>query len=555
MSGALSPPTGARDRPVRPAVDGRRGRYRLEDLVLGEILRTRAVTHARETFFRFRDGDLTFGEVDDLANRTAQGLAAIGIGPGDHVAVMLDNRPEFLSVVFGLAKLGAAVVPINTAYRGRLLGHVLATSDASVLVVDEAFAARLAEVADEVSQLTRIVVRTDGSPDRALEVLGPPVVPLTRLLEHGDEDPRVEVSFGDLQAVMYTSGTTGPAKGVMVPHALALTCALDSLTYLKGWDKTYYCPLPQFHAAGLWDGTMGALLSGSSIAITERFSASGFWDDVRAFDANVALGVISMIPILLNQEPRPDDLEHPLETFYMGKSSLDQQFHDRFGAHTVETYTSTEAGVPTASPYGHWRTGSCGQENSERFEVTVVDEHDREVEPGQAGELVIRPRQPYVITSGYYGYWEHTAKVFRNQWFHTGDRLYRDEDGYFYFLDRMKDAIRRRGENVSAFELEREINLHPQVLESAAFGVPSDLEEEEIKVAVVLRPGEDPDPAALVDHLKQRLPSFMVPRYVEFVEELPRTSTGKVAKHELRADGDHGLTARTWDAEAGRTSV
>lgn len=551
MTGAVSDPSGSRRHRSRGAIGERLHQHRLEDLVLGEILRTRAATHETEVFLRCQDGDLTFGEVDDLANRTAQGLAALGVEPGDHVAVMLPNGPDFLAVVLGLAKLGVVAVPVNTAYRGSVLAHVLATSDSSVFVVDEALTDRLPPIIDRVPALTRLVVRTDGRPDPALDRLGPSTTALRRLLDHGDTDPRVDVAFSDLQAVMYTSGTTGPAKGVMVPHALALTCAIDSLTYLDGWNSTYYCPLPLFHAAGLWDGAMAALLAGSPIVLTERFSASGFWEDVRTFGANVALGVISMIPILLNQPARPDDRDHPLETFYMGKSSLDQQFYDRFGAHTVETYTSTEAGIPTASPYGRWRTGSCGQENSDRFEVRVVDDHDREVEPGVAGELVIRPRQPYVLTTGYYGYWEHTTRVFRNQWFHTGDQLYRDEDGYFYFLDRLKDAIRRRGENISAFDLEQELNLHPDVLESAAIGVPSELEEEDVKVAVVAQAGADPDPGELVRFCRERLPEFMVPRYVEIVPELPRTPTGKIAKHELRALGDHGLTAATWDREAG----
>jgi carnitine-CoA ligase len=532
--------------------EGRREQHALDDLVLGEVLRKRALTHHRETFLRFRDGDLSFGEVEILSNRAAQGFAAIGVDPGDHVALVLDNCPELVTAVFGLAKLGAVAVPVNTAYEGSLLAHVLATSDAVTVVADEAYVDRLAPIIDHLRKVRQVVVKTDHSlPPSGLGRSGPPTVPFGRLLEHGDEPPQVEVSFSDLQAIMYTSGTTGPAKGVMVPHALALTCALDSLTYLDGWGKRYYCPLPQFHAAGLWDGTMAALLSGSAIAITERFSASRFWEDVREFDANVALGVISMIPILLNQPPRPDDRDHSLETFYMGKSALDERFHARFGVHTVETYTSTEAGIPIASPYGQWRTGSCGQENSERFEVAVVDEHDREVGPGEGGELVVRPRQPYVITTGYYGYWEHTARVFRNQWFHTGDRLSRDEDGYFTFLDRMKDAIRRRGENISAFDLEQEINLHPHVLESAAIGVPSELEEEEVKVVVVLQPGKELGPAELIRYCEERLPAFMVPRYVEFADELPRTANGKLAKHELRAQGDRGLTSRTWDREAG----
>jgi crotonobetaine/carnitine-CoA ligase len=239
-----------------------------------------------------------------------------------------------------------------------------------------------------------------------------------------------------------------------------------------------------------------------------------------------------------------------METFYMGKSSLDEALRERFGVRSVETYTSTEAGIATGSPYGEWRTGSCGQAHHERFHVAVVDEHDREVGPGEPGELVLRPKQPFVLTTGYYGDWEATTRCFRNMWFHTGDRVWRDDDGYYYFLDRMKDAIRRRGENISAFDLECEINLHPAVLECAAIGVPSELEDEDIKVSVVVRPGADPlDPAELVAFCEERLPRSMVPRYVEFVGALPRTPTDKVAKYRLRAQGDHGLTPATWDRE------
>ncbi len=262
------------------------------------------------------------------------------------------------------------------------------------------------------------------------------------------------------------------------------------------------------------------------------------------------MGVFSMIPILLNQPPDPRDKDHPLESFYMGKSNLDDPLRERFGVRSVETYTSTEVGIATASRYGEWRTGSCGQAHEERFEVAVLDEHDRTVGPGEPGELAVRPRQPFVITTGYYGAPEATARCFRNMWFHTGDRVWRDDDGYYYFLDRMKDAIRRRGENISAFDLESEVNLHPAVLESAAIGVPSELEDDDIKLAVVLQPGNDLEPAELVAFCEERLPRSMLPRYVEFVDALPRTSTDKVAKYRLRDAGDHGLTPTTWDREA-----
>jgi crotonobetaine/carnitine-CoA ligase len=521
----------------------------LESLVLGDVLRARAGSHRTEVFLKFHEGEVTYGEVDSMADRVAQGLATVGIGRGDHVGVMLPNCADFVHVIFALARLGAVAVPINISYRGELLRHVLHTSDASVLIIDAPYADRLPTVAGRVPDLRRVVVRTDSSSDVPLGRLGKPAVTLSSLLSNGADPPQADVGFGDLQAIMYTSGTTGPSKGAMVPHALALTCALDSLDFLDRWGKTIYCPLPLFHAAGLWDGMMSALLAGGSIAIVERFSASRFWDDVRKFNAQVAMSVFSMIPILLNQPHTERDKDHPLETFYMGKSSLDEPLLERFGVRSVETYTSTEVGIATASPYGEWRLGSCGQAHEERFEVAVVDEWDREVGPGEPGELVVRPKQPFVITTGYYGAPEATADCFRNMWFHTGDRVWRDEDGYFYFLDRMKDAIRRRGENISAFDLECEVNRHPSVLESAAIGVPSELEDEDVKLSVVLRPGTTLEPAELVAFCEERLPRSMVPRYIEFIDALPRTPTDKIAKYRLRAEGDHGLTPTTWDRE------
>jgi carnitine-CoA ligase len=524
----------------------------LESLVLGDVLRLRAETHRDVTFLKFRDGELTFAEVDAAADRYARGLAAEGVSRGDHVAVMLPNCPEFLPVVFALARLGAVAVPVNTAYRGELLRHVLDSADVTTLVIDAEYADRLPSVAPAVPDLVRVFVRGE---ETSLALLGVPAAGMARLLAHGDDPVHGDVRFSDLQAIMYTSGTTGRSKGAMVPHALALTCARDSLDFLDRWGKTTYCPLPLFHAAGLWDGVFSALLSGSAIGIVPRFSASRFWDDVRHFDAQVAMSVFAMIPILLSAPPGPRDTDHPLETFYMGKSALDAPLHERFGVRAVETYTSTEVGIATGSPYGEWRVGSMGRAHGERFEVAVVDEHDREVASGEPGELVVRPRQPFVITTGYYGMADATARAFRNMWFHTGDRAWRDDDGYFYFLDRIADAIRRRGENISAFDIECEVNLHPSVMECAAYGVPSELAEEDVKLAVVRRPGAELTAAELAAYCAAKLPSFMVPRYIEFVGELPRTPTDKVAKHVLRAMGDHGITPETWDRERAAPST
>lgn len=520
--------------------------YTLEELTLDNVLRQKARSCRDEPFLKLRDGELTFGEVEEMAARLAHGLAEHGVAPGDHVAVMLPNSASFLYTIFALARLGAVAVPINTQFKGYLLRHVLATSDVTMLIVDEPFVERVAAVEVELPGLRSVAVRGDGAVERSLHT---PTLPWADLVGDAAEAPRAPARFSDLQAIMYTSGTTGPSKGVMVPHALGLTCALDSLRYMNHQpEDIVYCPMPLYHAGALWDGMMMALLAGSPIAVVERFSASCFWDDVRAFGAVHAIGIFDVIPILQNQPPTPCDRNHPLRRFYMGKSALDEAFYERFGVHAIETYTSTEVGIGTGSPYGEWRVGSCGQANGERYEVTVVDEQCRERGPGEPGELVLRPKQPYVITSGYYNYPQVTAEAFRNLWFHTGDRAYYDDDGYFFFVNRIKDSIRRKGENISAFEVECAVNAHPDVLESAAFGVPSELEEEEVKVAVVPQPHATLDPEELVDHCRDRLPGFMVPRYVEIVGELPRTGTNKIAKRRLREKGDSGITDRTWDA-------
>lgn len=522
-----------------------------DDLVLGDVLRRQARAYERMTFLKLRDGELTFGEVAAIATRLACGFAALGVRPRDHVAAMLTNSADFVHVTFALAKLGAVLVPVNTAYKDEILRHVLASSDSSMLVVDERLLDQVAGVIDQVEHLKAIVIRTGESAAEAsarpLPNLGRPALAFANLLNQGADEPRTAVRPGDLQAIMYTSGTTGPSKGVIVPHALALICAEDSKRYLAyAPGETIYCPIPLFHAGALWDGMMVALLLGSPIAIVERFSASRFWSDVRYFGANVAMGIFSMIPILLKQPPKPDDKDHPLRAFYLGKSSLDEQFNARFGVRAVETYTSTEAGLVTGSPYGEWRTGSCGQVNHDSLEVDVFDENDRPVPPGEHGEIVVRPRRPLALFGGYYNYPRETVECFRNLWYHTGDRAYRDDDGYFYFVERIKDAIRRRGENISAFEVEHVVNAHPAVLESAAFAVPSELEEDEVAIAVVLRRGVSLAPEELSAFCTEHLPDFMVPRYIEFVGELPKTPIGKLAKHELRARGDHGLTPKTW---------
>ena len=524
----------------------------LDEFVVGDLLAARAKSHRSACFLEFRDSSFTFGEVDEQVDQVVCGLTAAGVCPGDHVAVMLPNRPEMVFAMFALARLGAVAVPVNTAHRGEVLRQVVGGAHCTTLIIDDAYVSRLVPVAEQLPYLRRVVVAgaRPGAPgEEATRVAKIPAFDWASLLVHGTEPATRRVTFADLLAIMYTSGSTGPAKGAMVPHALALACAQDVRGFVNPQGKKLYCPLPLFHAAALWDGVFSALLGGSAIAIVERFSASRFWDDVRRFEAKVALSVFAMLPILLNRPPSPSDRDHPLEVFYTGKSALDSAFSRRFGVRSVEAYTSTEGGVPLASPFGRWREGSCGKANDKRFDVAVVDEWDREVPIGSAGELVLRPKQPYVITTGYYERFDATARAFRNMWFHTGDRVRQDADGYFYFVDRMADGIRRRGENISAFDIELEVNTHPGVEECAVIAVPAEVGEDDVKLVVVTRPPAKLTHDEVIDFCRVKLPGFMVPRYVEFVPELPRTPTDKIAKHELRAAGDRGLTSQTWDRE------
>ena len=524
--------------------------YTNEEMVLGDLLQEKSRNYPNRVFVRFHDTELTFYEFNEMVNRAAHGLTSLGVSKGDKVAIMLPNCPEFLYTTFAIAKLGAIEVPINTAYKGDLLEHIINSSDSTYLVVEDEWVDRVITVEPRLKKLHSVVVRAKANLKPVGYGLSKQTLDFSSLMSKSAREPNVDVSHGDLQAIMYTSGTTGASKGVMVSHAHAMTCGLDWLKYTNFQrDEILYCPLPLFLGVGLWCGVMAALLSESCICIVDRFSASSFWPDIRRFKANVSLGIFSMIPILLNQPSGPDDKNHTLRAFYLGQSAMDQPLNERFGVRSVEIYGSTELGIGTGSPYGEWRPGSCGQVNTDSYDVRVVDEFDRELPPGQPGELVVRPVKPFVMTTGYYNFAEATSSAFRNLWFHTGDRAYRDEDGYFFFVDRVKDAMRRRGENISSFEVERGVNAHPAVLESAAIAVPSELGEDDVKVCVVLHTNENLAPEELLAFCEERMAYFMVPRYLEFIDALPKTPTEKIEKYKLRTAGQNGITAGTWDRE------
>jgi crotonobetaine/carnitine-CoA ligase len=530
-----------------------RGPY--ERHTLGAVLADRAGRHPERPLVTFGDRTFSYGEVDAHATHVAANLAALGVRAGERVVLMLPNSPGFVLAMFGIARLAAVEVPINTAYKGDLLAYVLADAQPAAVIVHAQWLDRVLPVLEQAPNLRALVV--DGEPGAVTPAL-PAGTALARLedLLVPARRPQVEPARTDLSVIMYTSGTTGPSKGVQVTHAHQVLYGYDWAAAVDfREDDVLLGPLPLFHALARTLGLVPTLLHGAHMVIEERFSARAFWDRARAVDATIVHGIFGMVPILLGQEPSPRDREHRVRTFYIGPSKLTDVFRERFGAHIVEVFGATETGIVTRLPYGEHRPGSCGKPNTDSFEVRIVDDDDEDVPVGEIGELVVRPTRPWAMMTGYWRKPEATAEAFRNLWFHTGDFGRFDADGFVYFVDRKKDSIRRRGENISSFEVEVAVNAHPDVLESAAIAVPSALTEDEVKVCLVLREGASLDFAQLIAFLDERLPYFMVPRYLEVLDALPKTPNEKVRKVELRRMGRDGITERTWDREAAGVSV
>lgn len=522
---------------------------------LPEILAGRAAEHPDRPFVHFGDCTYTYADVELAAGRLAAGLDSLGVRHGSRVAIFMANSAEFVTSIFGITRLGAIEVPLNTALKGRLLAYQLADAGATVVIASHQLLPRIVEIEESLPALQHIVVAGDGDAvGESLPMLEPnPDIALHAFADLLAERPAPigELSYTDVAAIMYTSGTTGLSKGVLVTHGHCLSFAADWIVATSyESDDVLYGPLPLFHALAHTLGLVPVLITGSQMAIVERFSASAYWDDCRRYRATVGHGIFGMVPILLNQPPRADDRDHSVRCFYIGPSAASSAFEERFGALVVEVFGMTETGVVTATPYGQGRPGSCGRPNSASFEVRVVDDDDEEVATGEVGEIVLRPLRPFTMMAGYYNKPEATVEAWRNLWFHTGDYARIDAEGYLYFVDRKKDSIRRRGENISSFEVERAINQHPAILECAVIAVPSPLGEDEIAAVLVAQPDCTIDFANLTAFLDNELPYFMVPRYLREVPALPKTANEKIQKFELRSTGADGITDDTWDRVA-----
>ncbi|MGD9526686.1 AMP-binding protein [Pseudonocardia sp.] len=494
-----------------------------------------------------RGETLTYADMLARVESLAAGLLALGVRPGDRIVLMMDNSIEMLLTWFAVNVAGAVEVPSNTAHRGRSLAHVLAQCGAAVAVIDSRYADVLSEIRSDVPDLRTVVV--NGPPTD----LPWPCHDLRSVPRDGDRD-RVAAptaTYRDPAAIIYTSGTTGPAKGVVVPHGHMYTFARHVAEQLRlTSDDVYYVCLPLFHANAQFMQVYASVLAAGTVVLAERFSAGNWVREVHECGATVSSLLGVMAQFLFNQPPSGLDTRHSLRRMITIPlpAAIAEEFERRFAVTCVEAYGMTEVCLPLYRRLDEpLRPGSCGRPLDDWFEVAIVDpETDEPLPDGEIGEIVVRPCRPFTTFSGYHAMPERTVDAWRNLWFHTGDAGRRDSDGYYYFVDRLKDRIRRRGENISAYDVEVALTELPDVLDVAVVATPASEGEDDIKAFLVVAEPAAFDPVAILRHCAERLPYFAVPRYLELVPELPRTANGKVLKRELRARADSG---GQWDRE------
>jgi carnitine-CoA ligase len=532
-------------------------RRAVKDRLLSRLLEERAAQYGDRHFLNFRnDQHVSYREFNQRSNGFANGLTALGLSKGKKLAVMLPNCTEYLFLLFGASKIGAVTVPVNTAYKGQLLAHVLSNSDAELLVVDAQFLPIIDEIINELPGLKNILVCSDGEAEIESTVLSRRinVQPLASLFDHSNQNLDCDIRHTDPVMILYTGGTTGPSKGVvMTNHFYYFYSQLvaGSIGYNER-DVSYTC-MPLFHINAQIGSIVSALYAGAQVALFQRFSARTFWDEIRSSGATVFLGMGSVGNILMKNPPSTDDIDNRVRLAVVVPPPDDLEgFEQRFGLRIIfETFGMTEGLFLPPKLYEPRRRGCCGKPIDE-YEIGIVDDDDLPLPAGQTGELVIRPREPLTMMSGYYKMPEATLESFRNLWFHTGDLAYLDQDNFLYYVGRKKDAIRRRGENISAYEIETVVNQHAAVLESAAIAVPSELGEDDVKIVVVTKPGASIEPEELIRFCASRMAYFMVPRYVELLDVLPKNPSQRIEKYKLRAAG---ITAATWDRERAGISL
>ncbi len=539
-----------------------------QDKLLPQLLRRRAAETPDRVFLQQVEGDrtLTYGQAHRESLRWAHGFDRLGIGPKETVISMLPVGFDAVHCWVGLNWLVAWEVPVNTAFQGMMLGYTLQNSNARIAVIAERYLDRIVALdRSEIGRIDTIIV-----PDLSLSTTWTETE-LNRRLEltilNGEDflhdpsnnDPSNNAGPADdfkgpqpwdVTEIFYTSGTTGPSKGVLYTH-IQQHATVSSFSSTWTEDDCYYCPFPMYHVSGKMTVYAIALI-GMRGVIREYFKTDEFWSDIARYGCTTTLLLGAMANFIYRQPELPADADTPLNKVIMVPLIPElNDFTRRFATRANTVFNMTEISSPIEADYSETAAmpvTACGRTRP-GYDLRVVDEHDRELPRGQLGELIVRADEPWVLNAGYFNMPEKTAEAWRNGWFHTGDGFIQDADGWFHFVDRQKDAIRRRGENISSMEVEAHVNTHPAVLESAAIAVASEWGEDEVKIVVVLKPSVTVEPTALHAYLLPIMPKFMIPRFIEFVDALPKTPTEKVRKVALR---EAGVTSSTWDASASK---
>ncbi len=504
-----------------------------------------------QVWLDFLGRNYTYDEIDGLATRFANKLTALGVKKGDTVVALLENSPDAIVVLLAIARMGGIYVPINTAYRGEFLRHQLSDSGAAIMIAESEFADRIADIADSLSELKLVLYRGEMPEQQDL-----PFEIASFEDNRGDDDTAVDVAIkpADLACLIYTSGTTGPAKGCMISHNYACNLARqNNEMYESQQSDIFWTCLPLFHFNAIGISILSSILVHARVAVVPRFSVRNFWPEVHRSHATIA-SVLGTMATLIAKHP---DNEASRAAYGQLRAvqgapwppDVAATWKERFGIQTelaARLFGITEAAmVLQDSVFTNVPPGSSGR-RSKYFDVRIVDDDDNELPPGVAGEVICRPRHPHIMFEGYWRRPKETLAIISNLWLHMGDIGMFDEEGYFYFVDRKKDYLRRRGENVSSFEMEATFSKHPDVQDVAVHAVLSDLSEDDIKVTAVLRAGATLTEEELCKWSLDKVPGFAVPRYIEFRDSLPKNPVGRVLKYQLR---DEGCTPTTWDIE------
>lgn len=524
------------------------------------LLRRAVQAHGERPFLEVVGGSVeTYAEAYVHAQRMAACLHTLGVQPQDKLLIMLANSAEAIHGWLGANLINAIDVSINTGYRGLSLEHAANLSGAKVLLTSSNYLDVIGLSVGKLQTLQTIVIMDDGSLENA--ALAQAGIRILRYdaIDNGDAVvPHYPANPWDIGSVIYTSGTSGPAKGVLMPHGqITLLAQLTAAKTALGAEDVFFCFYPMYHMAGKFMSALATLSVGGKLVLDTGFVPEQWLDRIRAYGATMTAAHGPMLEMVYALPPSPHDLDHKLRSIRTAPfpKRIAAGFEARFGVRGIEVWGMTEIGIPCWTEEDMpLRVGSCGRVDENWYEVAVVDpETDFPLPPGHIGEFTVRPKRPWIVMQGYLGMPEKTVEAWRNLWFHTGDCGMIDSNGYAFFVDRARERIRRRAENISASDIEAAALSHPAIAEAAAVGVSSGYEgDDDILLCVVPKQGITLTPEKLLRFLVRELPHYMVPRYLQYLEKLPRTVTGKLQRVSLK---NNASDASVWDRKAVNISL